>query len=387
MTATAHTLPPEHALGALLRQGSPTSERLDSFIAEHEFPIVEGSRCTFVYRGEADRVALRHWIFGLESAQPLTRLEGTDLWYHTLELPRGSRVEYKLEVTRGGDTEWIQDPLNPLLAHDPFGANSVCHADGYEVPEWTRVDPDARKGRIEERLFESRALGGSRRLSLYYPARYRPGRRFPLLVVHDGLDYLRYAGIQVVLDNLIHRYEVPGMIVALTHPGERLDEYAASEAHARFLADELVPYLERELPLLATPEGRGLMGASFGAVATLFTAASYPGRFGRLLLQSGSFAFADIGHHRRGPLFDPIARFINEFRAAPRAVSDRVYMSCGTYESLIYENRSLLPVLESAGMEVKYAEARDGHNWENWRDRLREGLSWLFPGPLWMLYE
>ena len=24
---------------------------------------------------------------------------------------------------------------------------------------------------------------------------------------------------------------------------------------------------------------------------------------------------------------------------------------------------------------------------ENWRDRLREGLSWLFPGPLWMVYE
>ena len=23
----------------------------------------------------------------------------------------------------------------------------------------------------------------------------------------------------------------------------------------------------------------------------------------------------------------------------------------------------------------------------DWRDRLREGLSWLFPGPLWMVYE
>ena len=36
---------------------------------------------------------------------------------------------------------------------------------------------------------------------------------------------------------------------------------------------------------------------------------------------------------------------------------------------------------------VRYEEARDGHNWENWRDRLRSGLSWLFPGPLWMVYE
>jgi enterochelin esterase family protein len=38
-------------------------------------------------------------------------------------------------------------------------------------------------------------------------------------------------------------------------------------------------------------------------------------------------------------------------------------------------------------MAVRFAEARDGHNWENWRDRQRAGLSWLFPGPLWMMYE
>ena len=47
----------------------------------------------------------------------------------------------------------------------------------------------------------------------------------------------------------------------------------------------------------------------------------------------------------------------------------------------------LVPVLQSAGIDLRYVEARDGHNWDNWRDRLREGLSWLFPGPLWMVYE
>jgi enterochelin esterase family protein len=129
------------------------------------------------------------------------------------------------------------------------------------------------------------------------------------------------------------------------------------------------------------------MGASFGAVAALHTAWRRPGMFGRLLLQSGSFAFADIGRHRRGPAFDPVARFVNRFRESPGQPSEKVFVSCGIYESLIYENRSLLPVLQSTGMDVRYVEARDGHNWENWRDRLREGLSWLFPGPLWMVYE
>ena len=46
-----------------------------------------------------------------------------------------------------------------------------------------------------------------------------------------------------------------------------------------------------------------------------------------------------------------------------------------------------VPFLSGLGMDVRFAEARDGHNWENWRDRLREGLSWLFPGPLWLVYE
>ena len=78
---------------------------------------------------------------------------------------------------------------------------------------------------------------------------------------------------------------------------------------------------------------------------------------------------------------------MNEFRSNPIAVSEKLFVSCGTYESLIYENRSLVPVLQSTGMDVRYAEARDGHNWENWRDRMREGLSWLFPGPLLLIYE
>ena len=38
-------------------------------------------------------------------------------------------------------------------------------------------------------------------------------------------------------------------------------------------------------------------------------------------------------------------------------------------------------VFEAAGMSVRYVETPDGHSWENWRDQLRAGLSWIFPGP------
>ena len=49
-----------------------------------------------------------------------------------------------------------------------------------------------------------------------------------------------------------------------------------------------------------------------------------PGVWGRLLLQSGSFAFTDIGtRNRRGPLFDRVVEFVNQVRQEPTAVSER----------------------------------------------------------------
>jgi len=370
-----------------LEAGDRSSEAIDTFIAENEFPLVEGAQVTFVFRGEADAVTLQHFIYGLPTSQEFRRVPETDLWFLTLELPPESRVEYKLSVRSDGDAKWIRDPLNPRLARDPFGANSVCTTDGYTVPDWTQPDPEAREGSTETFTVKSAALSSERAVTVYRPARFRESRRYPLLITHDGPDFIDYAALPTVLDNLIHRLEIAPVVVAMPHPVERNREYAAHRPHAEFLAEELLPVLEGRYPLLGTPQSRCLMGASFGAVASLSSAWYYPGLFQRLLLLSGSFAFTDVGTHERSPLFDPVVEFVNAFREEPGRVGEKLFVACGVYESLIYENRSLVPVLQAAGLDVKYCESRDGHNWENWRDRLRDGLSWLFPGPLWMVYE
>jgi enterochelin esterase-like enzyme len=371
---------------ARLIGSTPAPESIDEFVASHDFPMTEPSGVTFVYRGDADAVYLRQWVYGLSSSVPLHRAQGTDLWHLFLEIPEGSRIEYKFEVVRDGHGEWITDPLNPLTAEDPFGSNSVCRAHGYQRPDWTLPESGARPGTLDALTVDSH-LGGVREVPVYLPAMFRRNRRYPLLVVHDGVDFLKFADLQAVLDNLIERLEIPPMIVALTNPGNRLQEYAGDPDHARFLVRELLPALDGALPLRRSPRQRCLMGASFGAVASLSAAWRYPGVFDRLLLLSGSFAFTDIGTHERGPVFDPVVEFMNEFRERPGRPAARLFMACGIYESLIYENRSLVPFLQSNGMTVRFREVRDGHNWENWRDRLREGLSWLFPGPLWMVYE
>ena len=375
------------ALKRLVADGPPDSDAIDRFISDNRFPLIRPNGAVVVFRGNVDRVALRIWIHGLPASLPLERLDGTDLWFTELDLPENSRVEYKLEVHDGDDSRWITDPLNPLTASDPFGNNSVLRGHGYTRPDWTLPDAEARAGHIEPTTIDSRVFDGQRQVQVYLPARFRRRRQYPLLVVHDGSDFLTYAALATVLDNLIHRLLIPPMVVALTDPGDRLIEYAGDTRHADHLATELIPQLERSLPLEGTPSTRGLMGASFGAVASLHAAWRHPGYFGRLLLASGSFAFSDIGPHSRGPTFDPVVEFINAFRNDPGPCAKRMFLSCGIYESLIYENRSMLPLLRDAGVQVRYEEVRDGHNWENWRDRLKSALSWLYHGPYWMVYE
>ncbi len=371
-----------------LKDRPPDRGAVDRFLGEHEIPIVEGRFCTFLFRGEADEVWVTHRITGLPDRLPLRRVHQTDLWSVVLELPESSRVEYQIETRRGDHHERFNDPLTRHRSHSPVGSSSVVFATGYVDPEWAQPDPETRQGELVELSVPSRALGRDARVSLYLPARFRRTTAYPLLLVHDGPDYLQYAAARTVLDNLVHRNEVAELVAAFLHPGDRLVEYADSTAHARFVTGELLPYLERRYPLVAQPAGRCLMGASFGAVASLSTAYRHPETYGSLLLQSGSFVFTDIGSdHGGGPVFDPVARFTNRFRARPRAVADRVFVSCGVYEPLIVRNRSMVPVLTETGMRVRYVESRDGHSWENWRDRLRDGLSYVFPGPRKYVYE
>lgn len=370
---------PVAALHRLTDRSSLDPEALAAFFEDNTFPLQEGPVTTFVYRGEAVAVRLHHWLFATPNSQPFARHHGSDLWHLSLALPRESRIEYKLEVESDGESRLIYDPLNPLLAHDPFGANSVCYGPGYTIPDWTLPDPGAGPGTIERLILASAALRSDREVGVYLPAGYDSERRHPVLLVHDGRDYVRYCGLKTVLDNLIHRREITPLVVALTEPVDRLREYAGDPRHARFLVEELLPSLEERFCVATEPSARGLMGASFGAVASLYTAWRHPRHFGRLLLQSGSFVATRRGTNRRGPEFRPVVAFTQLFRTSPRQVSEKAYVSCGLYESLIHHNRELVALMQTAGMEVLFRESRDGHNWENWRDRLAEGLSFLFP--------
>jgi enterochelin esterase-like enzyme len=362
---------------------------LQAFVVENTFPLLDEDTATFFfYDGvETEEIRLAHWVSGLETSLPFKQIPHTQAWYLSLELPHNGRVEYKFMVKRRGREIWMRDPHNPRRAFDPFGSNSVCPMPGYHEPGWAARDPNVRRGRTERFVVTSKVYGDDRPIEVYLPGEYSPNKTYPLLIVHDGADYRQFANFRGVLDNLIFRHEVRPLIVAFTNGHARNVEYGADPRQPEFIVNELLPELTGRYPISSDPDERGLCGASFGGVTSLYTAWTHPGVFKRLLLQSGSFVFTDVGTHGRSPLFDPVVKFVNQFRQDPGRVQARIFMSCGTFESLIYYNRSLVPLLRGAGLDVRFVEASDGHNWVAWRDRLREGLTFLFPGYLWMTYE
>jgi len=370
--------PVHPVIARLLAAGAPSAAAVDTALTDREFPLVEPGAATFVYRGPAEHVHLLRFIAGVERT-PLRQVPGTDLWTLRLPVEDGGRFEYKLGVQHAGHEHWINDPLNPARAGDPFGENSVCRTFGYARPDWTWPH-GAPAGRIEPLAIDSAVFGEDRQDSVYVPAAEAPDAGFPLLVIHDGDDFMTYADLAVSLDNLIAAGDVPPLVAALVQSRDRMAEYPRGRRHARYLVREVLPALAARYHLSDQPRSRVLLGASLGAVASLATAFRYPGVFGGLVLKSGSFIFDEEKLRQRPhPVFHQAARLVRAMRRAPALPpTTRAFVSTGELEGLADENRALAEFLRAQGVDVLFKSAWDGHHWHNWRDQLRDGLMWVF---------
>jgi enterochelin esterase-like enzyme len=361
----------------LLAIGQPAPAAIDAFLANHQFPLVEPGAATFAWRGAADYVDILRWIHAGGDRARFERIMGTDLWLLRLPVTDGGRFEYKLAIGRHGSEELILDPLNPARARDPFGENSECRTYGYTRPAWSEPR-GAPAGRIEAVEVESTAFGERREERIYLPAGYMAGQSYPLVIIHDGEDFVSYADLSVSLDNLIDAGDIPPVVAALIQTRDRMGEYSGGRRHARYLVREFLPVLQSRYRISEEPEDRVVMGASLGAVASLSTAFRYPGVFGGLVLQSGSFILDERKLEQRPhPVFHRIARLVRALRRAPQVPGTRAFVSTGELEGLAEENHALANFLRERGIDVLFKSAWDGHHWHNWRDQLRDGLMWV----------
>ncbi|MFT5045293.1 MAG: enterochelin esterase-like enzyme [Porticoccaceae bacterium] len=356
-------------------------ESLRQFLADNEFPLMEPGAVTFAWTGHADSICLLRWIHGGVDRTDFSRIPDTPLWLLRLAVQDNGRFEYKLCTLNSGHEEWILDPLNRSRAGDPFGDNSVCKTFGYERPEWTREQNSA-EGQIKPLSVNSGVFQETRNEQVYLPAEYdaqmHTNKAYPLVVIHDGADFVTYADLQVSLDNLIASGAIPAIIVALVQTRDRLGEYSRGRRHARYLINDLLPTLQQHYHLSERAEDRVLLGASLGAVASLATVFRYPGVFGGVVLHSGSFILDERKLRGRShPVFQRVARLVSAFKRAPNMPEIRAFVSSGELEGLASESAALAELLKQNGVSVQFKSAWDGHHWHNWRNQLRDGLVWV----------
>jgi len=353
---------------------------------------------TFVWREVYDtRNALLDWCPRTEDCH-MSRLPGTDVWYKTVRLRRGTRVAYRISPNDREEDRWATarlDPLNPRRTPDDptypssiMSVMSVLDMPGAPDEQWALRRP-ARRGTIEERAVTSAVLknpvfGNERQIWIYTPPGYTPtAGPFPLLVLLDGAAYVsnRFVNAPATLDNLINDGRIRPAIV-LFDPGNRGGGPEGRTSYGEALVKELLPMLRASYPISRNPADTVIGGFSEGGLAAAEIALLHSDVFGNVLSQSGGF-------RARLPGAEEPNSMVQAYLAAPRKPI-RFYLEAGLYDNVpganlplhdlvldetnLMGNRHLRDVLRAKGYDVTYREVGGGHEWVHWRAMLADGL-------------
>jgi enterochelin esterase-like enzyme len=346
---------------------------------------------TWLYRdAAAENVAVIGDIVGYDpDTSRMTRLPGSDLFFMTAQLPLDARAEYVFAVdlpqpedaAAGLSDEWLRrcktDPLNPkqIMETLPLRAFSVLEMpNARPLPELDDSDADGIVS-IAYQIVGSAELNMWARVWIYLPPDYdSEERRYPTLYLNDGEAYLLSARAPQIMDALLAQGETaPAILVCVQRPerskiGDRLDPN-----YVRFLADELVPWVDARYATSTDPQERVIGGASVSATFSLFAALSRPDVFGQVLAQS--------------PLVRSFVKGVPallEDNAARGFGPPRCYVDVGRYEPAerLESAHTLCNVLLNRGAAVSYQEFGGDHSFLGWRTTLADALRFHFGTPL-----
>ncbi|GAA0806327.1 alpha/beta hydrolase [Spirilliplanes yamanashiensis] len=327
-----------------------------------------GSRCT----AEEIRFALPdpgHRYTGVRLLQQagLPRVDfardDDGVWRLSLPRPAAWRLEYKLELRHpDGGVEQVCDPHNPRRVGGDFGDSSVLLCPEYTPPAWLHR-PGA-PGDRHELTLPVPALHTTLTAQVWSP--HEATDR--ILLAHDGTGYDRWAGLTRYSATMIADGVLPPHHVVLLDAPDRLEWYSASPAYAWALAADVLPRLWTALGGTRPVVGAG---ASLGALGMLHAQRRYPGCFGGLFLQSGSFF--QPRHDRQESGFRRwlrIVRFTGRVRRTTAAPAVPTVLTCGTVEENLANNRDMARWLFRQGYPAALYEVPDAHTWTAWRDAL-----------------
>jgi predicted alpha/beta superfamily hydrolase len=251
------------------------------------------------------------------------------------------------------------------------------------------------------REFRSEILDNQRTLIVWLPPGYsvENQRRFPVLYLHDGQNVFdaatAFLGVEWEADEtaerLIRARRIhPVILVGIYNNAERIAEYTPwrdsrqkaggrGKLYARFLAEEVKPFIDGEYRTLRDREHTGVAGSSLGGLISLFIASQYHDRFGMCAAVSPALWWAN-------------ERMTRELGKSPDWMKTvRFWIDMGTREgssqegegSAIAATRRLVERLEKArlvpGRDYYYWEVYGGeHNEANWAARFDKLLLFFF---------
>jgi enterochelin esterase-like enzyme len=401
-------------------EGTPLTEPYGS---DGKYQLV-----TFLWRSKHDTrnvfVIGSFWGFaGTAGAYSMHRIPNSDIWYLTLKLPTGARVNYQLSPNDPLTSEGPRaaqraatrqaDPfsLNPLSKCPPetskFRCRSVAELPGVAPQPWLVSKPGVAEGRVEKQTIKSAIQKIDRPFSVYTPANYKAdGAPNALLILFDGEDLANDASPTTTLNNLIAAGKIPPTVAVFVNnvSGRRLVDLVASDEFADFMAKELVPWVRSHYNVTKDAKKTVVTGYSAGGLTSVYVALRHPRVFGNVLSRSGAFWWSpehnggicgarcpDSGGRGGDGSQDASTEgnfLVKEFLASPK-LPLRFYLTAGTFEAdtvgeggnILETTRHLRDVLRAKGYQVHYQQFVGGHDGLSWRGALADGLIDLLGAP------
>ena len=205
-------------------------------------------------------------------------------------------------------------------------------------------------------------------------------------------DWLTYSNIRALAD----QYNLAVVMPA----GENhfyVDGTARGTFYGEFAGKELVEFTRNMFPLSHRREDTFIGGLSMGGFGAVRLGFYYFCNFSKIVSLSGAFVTDRIAGMKEGytdgvgdfayyqSVFGDLSRIQDSpkdpywcaKRALEAKMAPKLYLSCGTEDFLIEENRKAKAKFEQLGIVPHYAEDTGIHDWKLWDKQLEQVLAWL----------
>ncbi|GAA3956464.1 alpha/beta hydrolase [Chitinophaga oryziterrae] len=256
-----------------------------------------------------------------------------------------------------------------LLAVPAFSQNIVKQAPaGFDS-----LRADILHGKIDTISYTSKTVGTQRRALIYTPPGFSKKKKYAVLYLLHGIggdekEWLNGGKPQLILDNLYAEHKIEPMIVVLPNGRAMEDDRAIGnimapdkvQAFATFekdLLNDLIPFIEKQYPVLSDREHRAIAGLSMGGGQSL--------NFGLGNLDK----FAWVGGFSSAPNTKMPEELVPDPEAAKKELR-LLWISCGASDRLITYSKRTHDYLKEKGVPHIYYIEPGVHDFKVWKNGL-----------------